>query len=107
VHDRSGFCDEHRQAWRTTTKRTHERGYGADWRKVRLEVLQRDSYLCQPHRKIGKLVEAREVDHIVNKASGGTDDPSNLQAICRECHRTKTISERRASRPNNLETQHG
>jgi 5-methylcytosine-specific restriction protein A len=38
---------------------------------------------------------ATEVDHIVPKSQGGTDDDDNLQAICSPCHKTKTGSERR------------
>jgi hypothetical protein len=35
----------------------------------------------------------REVDHIINKARGGTDDAANLQTICRACHAAKTAAE--------------
>ena len=34
-----------------------------------------------------------EVDHVVPKACGGTDDPSNLQGSCRKCHSAKTARE--------------
>lgn len=37
---------------------------------------------------------AKEVDHIIAKAHGGTDDMSNLEAICIKCHRTKTAKEK-------------
>ena len=30
---------------------------------------------------------------LVNKASGGTDDVDNLQALCRACHKAKTQAE--------------
>jgi len=36
---------------------------------------------------------ATEVDHIIPKAKGGTDDMSNLQAINKECHKKKTARE--------------
>ncbi|MEG9303316.1 HNH endonuclease signature motif containing protein [Psychrobacter celer] len=36
---------------------------------------------------------ATDVDHIINKAKGGSDDPSNLQSLCRKCHRSKTANE--------------
>ncbi len=35
-----------------------------------------------------------DVDHIVLRSRGGTDDPSNLQTLCRTCHRRKTLVER-------------
>ena len=66
----------------------HSRGYGAAWRKLREQVMRRDAGLCQPCKP--QLTLATEVDHILPKAKGGTDDISNLQAICSECHRFKT-----------------
>jgi len=37
--------------------------------------------------------EATEVDHVIGKANGGTDDPGNLQAINHDCHKEKTALE--------------
>jgi 5-methylcytosine-specific restriction protein A len=71
------------------------RGYGSAWQKLRREILERDRGLCQPCQRSGRVTLAREVDHIVNKARGGTDDPGNLQAICRVCHQQKTARESR------------
>lgn len=39
---------------------------------------------------------AREVDHIVEVADGGTNLPSNLQLLCGDCHKEKTRKARRA-----------
>ncbi|WP_345945876.1 HNH endonuclease [Psychrobacter sp. Ps4] len=36
---------------------------------------------------------ATDVDHIINKAKGGSDEPSNLQSLCRKCHLSKTANE--------------
>ncbi|WP_245392277.1 HNH endonuclease [Salinicola halophyticus] len=41
---------------------------------------------------------ATEVDHIVNVEAGGTDDDSNLEAICSPCHKAKTAREAHAGR---------
>jgi len=41
----------------------------------------------------GRIHAANEVDHIVSKAKGGTDDEGNLQAIAADCHKEKTIKE--------------
>lgn len=68
----------------------HERGYGASWDKLRLRILARDLYLCQPCLTKDRPTPATEVDHITPKAKGGTDGPDNLQAICGACHREKT-----------------
>ena len=53
----------------------------------------RDSGLCQQCKAAGRIRAASEVDHIVPKANGGTDSIGNLQAICRECHATKSSAE--------------
>jgi 5-methylcytosine-specific restriction protein A len=36
---------------------------------------------------------ANEVDHIVPKANGGTDDPDNLRAVSHECHKRLTAEQ--------------
>ncbi|WP_222943066.1 HNH endonuclease [Stenotrophomonas maltophilia] len=51
--------------------------------------------MCQPCKQQGRVTEATEVDHIVNVAEGGSDDETNLQAICAECHGVKTQAEAR------------
>ena len=40
-----------------------------------------------------KLTHTFEVDHKVRLDHGGGNDPSNLVALCRECHGQKTASE--------------
>lgn len=94
----TGRCDNHKVEKKSNwnhTKTTTERGYGAKWRKIRLLVLKRDNYKCQcvECKGLHRLKHAKEVDHIVSKAKGGTDDMSNLQAINHDCHKRKTARE--------------
>jgi len=51
------------------------------WRSLRAQILARDRHRC---RLCGD--PATEVDHIVRVIDGGTDHPSNLRALCRDCH---------------------
>ena len=94
-----GYCDAHASERTGWSKRqqvkgnTTERGYGHAWRKLRAQVLERDGYLCQACKAKGRITPATDVDHIVNKASGGTDDIGNLQALCKPCHKAKTQAE--------------
>lgn len=74
-------------------KSAAERGYGNEWRKLRDRIMKRDKRLCQRCLVFGLTVIANEVDHIVPKANGGTDDPDNLQSLCKLCHRLKTARE--------------
>lgn len=76
-------------AWPTTSR--HERGYGTAWDKLRKVILTRDKYLCQPCLRKGRVHPATQVDHILPKAKGGTDEAANLQGICKPCHDAKTL----------------
>ena len=98
---RTRYCDEHGgannwQGWQREHGSSTARGYGAEWRRLRAAVLARDNHLCQCSdcRERGRIRVAHHVDHIIPKAHGGTDDPANLQAINRDCHRRKTARER-------------
>lgn len=55
--------------------------------------MHRDMRLCQVCLALGLLTPATEVDHIIPKAKGGADDERNLQAICTDCHASKTTRE--------------
>lgn len=68
---------------------------GRPWRRLREQILERDGYLCQCQacEKRSVPLIAHEVDHIKPIAQGGTDDPKNLQAINRDCHKAKTRAE--------------
>jgi 5-methylcytosine-specific restriction protein A len=64
------------------------RGYGSAWAPLRKQVLieERACRICGS-------TKALEVDHILNRARGGTEDRSNLQALCKACHSLKTHRE--------------
>ena len=72
---------------------TTERGLGWGWQKLRLTILKRDGYLCQPCIRQGRPTEATEVDHISPRYMGGEDAPDNLESICRVCHLVKSRRE--------------
>ena len=76
-------------AWSKVSR--HERGYGSDWEQLRLRILRRDRYMCQCDECKGRRRPATHVDHIVRKADGGTDDPSNLRSLNADCHKRITV----------------
>jgi hypothetical protein len=56
-------------------------------KRTRFEVLRRDNYTCRYCRSAeGELT----IDHVTPVALGGTDDPSNLVACCKDCNAGKT-----------------
>ena len=87
-----GQYKEERSGWSRQGSAT-ERGYGYTWQKIRKLVMLRDGGLCQSCLANGIVREATEVDHILPKAKGGTDEDHNLQAICKSCHQDKTALE--------------
>ena len=112
VRDGTSRCLDHKvvQGSFADTRRgsRHERGYGSDWDKRRARILARDAGLCQCSdcKARGLITLATEVDHIISKAEwqvrhgslAGVDDDSNLQAINRECHKRKTVDDRKRVR---------
>ena len=73
------------------------RGYGWEWQKLRAQIMKRDGYRCRCDdcAASGAILPAHAVDHRTPKSQGGTDDPSNLQAINRDCHAKKTARDSR------------
>ncbi len=69
-------------------------GYGRRWRRLRLMILRRDPLCCMCKREL-----STQVDHIMAKSRGGTDDESNLRGLCAPCHSRKTVAEDGALRP--------
>lgn len=72
-----------------------QRGYNSYWRKLRQRVLN-DQPLCEHCLKENRITSATEVDHIIPLRHGGTNDISNLQALCKPCHSRKTARENKA-----------
>lgn len=95
---KGGYCDEHQPIvipWKSSVgKSAKERGYGSAWTKIRNTVRKRDKWLCQECLRKGIVTKGSDVDHILNKARGGTDAMNNLELLCKPCHKAKTIRER-------------
>lgn len=66
-----------------------QRGYGARWQRLR-KLYIRKHPVC-----VECGAPATDVDHIVPRRCGGSDDESNLQALCATCHNRKTNREMR------------
>jgi hypothetical protein len=63
-------------------------------KETRAFVLDRDGYTCQmcgvvagePHPDDNGRKARLHLGHIIDKSMGGTDDPSNLRALCSVCN---------------------
>lgn len=65
-------------------------------KSVRYEVLRRDNHACRYCGAKAPFVQL-EVDHVIPRHHGGTDEPWNLTAACQGCNRSKS-----AGIPNDL-----
>lgn len=99
VWDHKAVCYEckHAKAYPGKVMRTPRAS--SDTRKTknllfreRLEAGARQDWKC--FLCTAKLPVMYHTDHIVSKARGGSNDPSNLQAICPNCHAHKTLRNR-------------
>lgn len=97
----SGYCPAHQEQTATKTYDQQrgtpvQRGYDSEWRRVRLDALKRDNFLCVLCLQSGRTEPAKDVDHITPISA----DPSrrlnltNLQSLCRACHTSKTAKDR-------------
>lgn len=89
------FCDEHRRKAKRPRMRgtAAQRGYGYRWRRLRRRVLAEQPLCTDPfnlHSEDNRTEIATDVDHIVPRADGGTDERGNLQPLCHSCHSRKT-----------------
>lgn len=58
-------------------------------KRIRYEVLRRDEFTCRYCRSTdGELT----IDHVKPVSLGGTDEPANLVACCRDCNAGKASS---------------
>jgi len=63
---------------------------GVNWKKVTTETLfNRDDGICNICGKELNIDDLFEIDHIIEKAKGGSDDISNLRIVHLSCHRKR------------------
>lgn len=99
VHGGGNRCADHKIAsWSSPRTASAQRTSTRAWKMQRVKCLQRDAYQCQI-RGPRCAVNATEVDHVTAVSHGGSDDLSNLRAVCTPCHATKTGREGRNARP--------
>lgn len=82
-----GRCAEHATVYERQRGSAASRGYGADWRRLRAEFLAEHPFCV----KCGE--PATDVDHVVPREQGGSDEWENLQAMCAKHHSRKTAME--------------
>jgi len=86
-------CEACAAVWSATRGSSTARGYGSRWRAIRQAVLDRHIALygpvCPGYGRPSHESDDLTVDHVVPKARGGGDHPSNLAVLCRGCNSSK------------------
>lgn len=49
--------------------------------------------LCVMCESQGRVTAATQLDHVVPLWEGGSDDDTNFQSLCADCHKAKTAEE--------------
>jgi len=86
------YCAQHTRERRPPDNRpsSAQRGYDTEWQKIRAAYLAAHPWCvvkeCPPH-------PATEVDHIVARSEGGTNDFINLRGYCRSHHSMRTAQD--------------
>lgn len=87
---RDGRCAQHPRIWEQPSQHTTQINR-TQWEHARQAALTRDQHTCQACG-----AKATEVDHIWEIADGGAlYDLNNLQSLCFDCHKAKTLTMRR------------
>jgi len=99
--DDIGYCSrhahvqaQHEKAKDKARESASKRGYTSQWRKARIGYLAKHP-LCVTCQDSGIVRAATVVDH-VTPHKGNFNlfwDSDNWQALCKQCHDTKTASE--------------
>lgn len=90
----NGYCEQHQhlapKPWQSRRYSEGLKVYQSyKWQQTRVQVL-REEPIC----RICSLYVSREVDHIKPLSQGGQPfERANLQALCKDCHRKKSLTE--------------
>lgn len=90
------YCSKHRPVNR---RRQRMAMSGGRWETLRRKVIARDlrtCYLCGKRVEDGDEID---VDHLVEVAEGGSNEPSNLATCHRACHRRRHLDTEWARNP--------
>ena len=99
ITEGKGYCPECEkkftarrwQTYQSRRKASQDNFYQSKaWKVLRMTVMERDCWLCQECLRRGIYNSATDVDHIIPRSQGGSDELDNLQALCHECHKSKT-----------------
>lgn len=91
VDGRAAYCPSHAPKKAAYLGNRNRKSSGWEWSRIRRRVLSRAGFSCEME---GCRAPATEVDHIIPRSRGGSDEMDNLRALCPPHHREKSEAER-------------
>ena len=88
IKDKIAIIEHHHTSTQHQKSRDKRKKINKD---VRQQILMKQENACGECKNA--LTPYFEIDHIIGLQFGGTDDESNLMALCRECHARKSTKE--------------
>ena len=84
------YCEEHQKLTDKNYNKyerntVHKKRYGRAWRFIRAAYAKAHP-LCEQCLAEGRYVATEQIHHKLPLSQGGTNDVSNLMALCRSCH---------------------
>ena len=65
--------------------------YGDNWENLSKRVREQANYVCSVcNKNYSHNKSFMETDHLCSISSGGRNNITNLQALCKDCHKKKT-----------------
>ena len=95
TRNKDGFCDDHPNWYQKQNDErrgtANERGYDAEWRRIRRRKLQ-EAPLCERCQSKGEIRPAVLVHH--KDRDSRNRDWVNLESLCKDCHDEEHKGER-------------
>ncbi len=87
------YCDRCRRKAEARRGSAAQRGYGAEHRAWREEILSLDPYCWDSFKRHTQPVVSTVADHIIPRSDGGESTDENGMGLCVSCHNRKTALE--------------
>ena len=95
-------CAQHKVPDRRPS-RARRSAAGAAGPRLRRQTLARDRYTCRRCGVVDRSGRSLQADHIAPLDLGGANALDNMQTLCIDCHRAKSVAEQKEAAARRIE----